>query len=148
MRDTTEVLMKSTKARAAGLLAAGAITGGILAGTLSANAATGDSSTDAATTASTAPAAARGSAPVRSDESAVGDSLAAALTEKAEAKTGGSVVRVETDAGDAAYEAHVQKTDGTVVTVKFDSDGNITAVENGMGLGDPAPSGAPAAVGG
>ena len=47
----------------------------------------------------------------------------------------------ETDAGDGAYEAHVTKSDGTRVTVKFDSSLKVIAVEDGMGKGDPAPSG-------
>ena len=41
---------------------------------------------------------------------------------------GGTVYRVETDAGDAAYEAHMTKADGTEVTVKFDKNLNVTAV--------------------
>ena len=92
---------------------------------------------------SSAPANDFSSSPVRTDEKAVDSTLAATLTQKAEAKTGGAVYRVETDAGDATYEAHVTKGDGSLVTVKFDSSGNITAVEDGMGKGDPAPAGAP-----
>jgi hypothetical protein len=53
---------------------------------------------------------------------------------------GGTVYRVETDAGDAAYEAHMTKADGTLVTVKMDKNFNVTAVEDGMGKGDPRPS--------
>jgi hypothetical protein len=33
------------------------------------------------------------------------------------------VYRVESDAGDGTYEAHVKKSDGTLVTVKFDGSG-------------------------
>ena len=51
--------------------------------------------------------------------------------------------RVESDAGDGTYEAHVKRSDGTLVTVEFDSSGNITSVEDGMGNGDPASAGAP-----
>jgi hypothetical protein len=139
----------NSKARAMSLIGAGAVAGGILAGTLSANAATTDTSSSGSTSTSS-PAAADSSAPandgsssVRSDEKAVDSTLAATLTQKAEAKTGGTVYRVETDAGDGTYEAHVTKTDGTRVTVKFDGSGNITAVEDGMGAGDPAPAGGP-----
>lgn len=148
----------------AGLLAAGAVAGGILAGTLGASAAT--NADNGATTAAAgysveggnAPAAppggegaangprggagGHGSAPVRSDEKALSSSLTATLTEKAKAAVpGGTVYRVESDAGDAAYEAHMTKSDGTEVTVKFDQNGNVTAVESGMGKGDPAPAG-------
>jgi hypothetical protein len=45
---------------------------------------------------------------------------------------------VETDAGDAAYEAHMTKADGTEVTVKFDKNLAVIKVESGMGQGDPA----------
>jgi hypothetical protein len=53
---------------------------------------------------------------------------------------GGTVYRVETDAGDATYEAHMTKSDGTEVTVKFDKNLAVTGVESGMGKGDPRPS--------
>jgi uncharacterized membrane protein YkoI len=46
---------------------------------------------------------------------------------------GGTVDRVETDSGDAAYEVHVTKSDGSQVTVKFDSGLKETGVESGMG---------------
>jgi len=35
---------------------------------------------------------------------------------------GGPVYRIESDAGDANYEAHMTKADGTLVTVKFDKN--------------------------
>jgi hypothetical protein len=46
---------------------------------------------------------------------------------------GGTVYRVETDSGDATYEAHMTKSDGTEVTVKFDKNLKVTGVEAGMG---------------
>ena len=86
------------------------------------------------------PANNHGSAPVRSDEKAVSATLAAKLKAEAlEAVPGGTVYRVETDAGDATYEAHMTKADGTEATVKFDKNLKVTAVEAGMGKGDPAP---------
>jgi hypothetical protein len=121
---------------AIGLLAAGAIAGGVIASTVSANAADSTNSTSSSpgyAAATTPPANNFGSTPVRGDEKAVSSSLAATLKQKAEAKTGGTAYRVETDSGDATYEAHVKKSDGTLVTVKFDKSGNITAVEDGMG---------------
>lgn len=39
---------------------------------------------------------------------------------------GGTVYRVETDGDGAAYEAHVKKSDGTLVTVTFDSSGSLS----------------------
>jgi hypothetical protein len=55
---------------------------------------------------------------------------------------GGTVIRVETDAGDGAYEAHMTKADGTRVTVKFDENLAVIGVEDGMGQGDPQQAGA------
>jgi hypothetical protein len=46
---------------------------------------------------------------------------------------GATVDRVETDADGAVYEAHLTKSDGTKVTVKFDEDFTVTGVEDGMG---------------
>ena len=85
-----------------------------------------------------------GAASVRSDEQVVTGSKAATLKAAAlKAVPGGTVIRVETDAGDAAYEVHMKKADGTLVTVKFDKNLKLTKVESGMGQGDPAPKGAP-----
>lgn len=44
---------------------------------------------------------------------------------------GGTVERVETDAEGSPYEAHVRKADGSHVTVKVDSEFNVTSVEEG-----------------
>ncbi len=89
-----------------------------------------------------APNGGRGSAPVRSDEKSVSAGVAATLKAAAlKAVPGGTVYRIETDAGDGAYEAHMTKADGSQVTVKFDENLKVTKVESGMGSGDPAPSG-------
>jgi hypothetical protein len=72
----------------------------------------------------------------------------AELIAEAKAKVAGAtVLRGETDAGDGAYEVHMQKSDGSLVTVKFDKNLNITAVEDGMGKGDPMPAGGAAPSG-
>lgn len=79
-----------------------------------------------------------GAESVRPDEQAVSGSTLTTLKAKAlEAVPGGTVVRVETDAGDGAYEAHMTKADGTVVTVKFDKNLSVIEVQDGMGTGDP-----------
>jgi hypothetical protein len=141
--------------QALGLLAAGAIAGGILAATLTATAQSGTTTT--ATTTASAPAGAPagapsgapqrghgGSAPVRSDEKALSSADAAKVKAAAlKAVPGGTVYRIETDAGDGTYEAHMTKADGTEVTVKFDKSFAVTKVESGMGTGDPAPAGHP-----
>jgi uncharacterized membrane protein YkoI len=44
---------------------------------------------------------------------------------------GGTIVRVETDAdGNARYEAHMTRTDGTPVTVYVDADFEVVGVES------------------
>jgi hypothetical protein len=133
-------------AGAAALVAAGLVGGGVLAGTLTASAA---SSSPSATPSTSAVAAVRGAGPghggaqpVRGDEKAVSTANTTTLRAAAlKAVPGGTVYRIETDAGAGAYEAHMTKADGTLVTVKFDSSLKVTKVEAGMGTGDPAPAG-------
>ncbi len=149
--DTDTVAPTRRGRRAAwvvGLLAAGGIGGAVLAGTLSASA-TSDTATSSAQpsaygSGTAAPNGAAGNArsasPVRSDEKAASSDIAAKLKAAAlKAVPGGTVYRVETDAGDGTYEAHMTKADGSVVTVKFDQNLAVTKVEEGMGTGDPAP---------
>ena len=133
-------------AGAAGLLAAGAISGGVLAGTLSASASGGASTAAAGTVSSPADQAGTpgpgGTQPVRPDEKSVSSATAATLRAAAlKAVPGGTVYRIETDAGDGAYEVHMKKADGSLVTVKFGKNLKVTKVESGMGAGDPAPAG-------
>jgi len=71
------------------------------------------------------------------------------LTGEAEAKvreaalarvSGGTIVRVETDAdGNAAYEAHMVKSDGTPATVYVNKQFEVVSVQTGM----PGPGSAP-----
>ena len=87
------------------------------------------------------PAGGFGATPVRSDEKALSTADAAKVTAAAlKAVPGGTVYRVETDAGDGTYEAHMKKADGSLVTVKLDASFAVTKVESGMGQGDPAPA--------
>ena len=67
----------------------------------------------------------------RSDETPLTGDALAAVTKAAQAKVpGGTVVRVETDAdGNAKYEAHMTKADGSLVTVYVDASYNVTSVE-------------------
>jgi hypothetical protein len=122
-----------------GLVAVGLVAGGIAASSLTASAASGTASPTAST--STAAPQRRGpggAAPVRSDEKQLTGTDAAKATAAArKAVPGGTVYRVETDAGDGTYEAHMTKADGTQVTVKLDKNFAVTAVESGMGKGDP-----------
>jgi hypothetical protein len=147
-QDTTASRRWRRGATALGLVVAGAVGGGILASTLSANAAgsgnpspapgygmmRGDHDGDG-------PGMHHdfgGSGPVRGDEKSLSSADAAKVRAAAlKAVPGSSVYRVETDAGDGAYEAHMTKKDGTPVTVKLDQSFTVTKVEAGMGLGDP-----------
>jgi hypothetical protein len=100
-----------------------------------ANAATGSSSTT--TTAAAAPAAPPGGTGAqpwghqRSDETLLtGDALAKVKAIALDKVPGGSIVRVETDAdGNAAYEAHVVKADGTQATVYVDAGFNFVSIQ-------------------
>ena len=133
----------NTKARAAALLAAGVVAGGVVAGTVSANAASGTSGTTGTSTSSYAapptgapggPRGGGGPSGQNPNETLVtGSNLATLKAAALKAVPGGTVNKVETDSGDAAYEAHMTKADGTQVTVKFDKNLAVKAVEDGMG---------------
>ena len=139
---------KKRWAGAVGLLAAGAIGGGVLASTLSASANSNSAASTTTTTsyssssADTRTPGPGGAHPVRSDEKGVSSATAATLRAAAlKAVPGGTIYRIETDAGDGVYEVHMTKADGSLVTVKFDKNLKVTKVESGMGAGDPAPAG-------
>jgi hypothetical protein len=146
MSDSTNTRGRKKRwAGTVGLLAAGVISGGVLASALSASASTSAASGSTASSASSGDARAPGpggAQPVRSDEKSVSSATAAALRAAAlKAVAGGTVYRIETDAGDGVYEVHMTKADGSLVTVKFDKNLKVTKVESGMGAGDPGPAG-------
>lgn len=124
-----------------GLLATGVVAGAIIGGTVLSSAATtpaAPSASSSAPAAGTAHAPNKQSTPVRNDEKAVTADQAAKLEAAAlKAVPGGTVYRVETDGDGAAYEAHMTKADGSLVTVKFDKNLAVTGVEDGMGAGGP-----------
>jgi hypothetical protein len=62
-----------------------------------------------------------------------GDDLAKATSAAEAAVPGATAQRAETDAEGAAYEVHMTKSDGSVVTVKLDSSFNVTGTLDGMG---------------
>jgi hypothetical protein len=105
-----------------------------------ASAATGSSSsstTTNSTAATSKPAAPPGASAAnpwgnqRSDETVLtGDALAKVKAIALDKVSGGTIVRIETDAdGHAAYEAHMVKSDGTAATVYVDSNFNFVSVE-------------------
>ena len=80
----------------------------------------------------------------RSDETLLAGDTAAKVRALALAKVpGGTIVRVETDAdGNAAYEAHMVKADGTPATVYVSKAFAVVSVQTGMP--GPPPNGASA----
>jgi hypothetical protein len=117
-------------------LAAGAVSAGAIVLTAPAWAGSSTSPSPVAVSASQPPPSADHPAGggQRSDETV----LTGADADKAKAAAlaavpGGTVDRVETDADGAVYEAHMTKSDATKVTVKFDKDFKVTAIQDGMG---------------
>ena len=122
--------------------AAGAVVLGLVAGSYGvANAAStsGQSSTQSSST----PNAQQPWGAQRSDETLLTGDTKSKVQAAAEAKLpGATVVRVETDAdGNAAYEVHMVKQDGTLATVYVDKQFDVVSVQTGM----PAPRQQPAA---
>ncbi len=77
----------------------------------------------------------------RSDETPLTGDALAKVRALAQAKVpGGTIIRVETDAdGNAAYEAHMVKADGTPATVYVNKRFQVVSVQTGM-PGPPAQS--------
>jgi uncharacterized membrane protein YkoI len=62
-----------------------------------------------------------------------GDDATKATAAAEAAVPGATAQRVETDAEGATYEVHMTKSDGSVVTVKLDSNFTVTGTVDGMG---------------
>ena len=141
-------------AGAAGLLGAGLLTGAVLAGTLSAGAATSNGSSGSGSGISSSSSASTWSSSAQRPgnpasaahgpgETVLTGSTAAKVTAAAKAAVrGATVIRVETDSDGATYEAHMQKADGSFVTVKIDKNFKVTSTISGFG-GGPGHAGAP-----
>lgn len=99
------------------------------------SASSSSSSSGTAQMAAAAPSAPSGHAPwggQRSDETLLTGDTESKVQQAALAKVpNGTIVRVETDAdGNAAYEAHMTKADGTPVTVYVDKQFDVVSVES------------------
>ncbi len=68
------------------------------------------------------------------EELLTGDNAAKATAAALAAVPGGTIDRVETDTEGDVYEAHMTKSDGSRVTVKFDAGFNVTNIEEGRGM--------------
>jgi len=114
----------------------GAIALGVAAGSYGvASAASGSgSSSSSGSAAAAAPNARQPWGHQRSDETLLTGDTAAKVRALALAKvSGGTVVRVETDAdGNAAYEAHMVRSDGSPVTVYVSKQLEVVSVQSGM----------------
>jgi uncharacterized membrane protein YkoI len=129
-------------------LVTGAIAGGAMLGAAGiASAATGSSTTAASTASSTASAATAAAATNPNPATVThgpgetlltGTSASKAKAAALAAVPGATIVRVETDSGGAAYEAHMEKADGSFVTVKLDSSFKVIATQDGFGAGSAA----------
>ena len=135
--------MDKERIRVPKALVAAAVAVGVAAGSYGiASAATGSDSSSSSTSgvATQAVAAAPSAAPdpqnpwghQRSDETLLTGNTASKVETVATAKvTNGTIVRVETDAdGNAAYEAHMTKADGTPVTVYVNEQFEVVGVES------------------
>ncbi|HET9675540.1 MAG TPA: hypothetical protein VFP31_12185 [Gaiellaceae bacterium] len=116
------------------LLGVSAVTALALGGAAIAGAASGNdaaNSTAAATTQSN-DVRPQGLPPQRSDETLLSGDTAAKVTAAAKAELPGATIeRVETDAdGNAKYEAHVQKADGSRATVYVNDNFEVVSVDS------------------
>ena len=115
-------------------LIAASITALALGGSAIADAASGGGSNGSSSNES-ARAAPRhaGLPPQRADETLLTGDTAAQVRKAALAKVSGATIeRIETDAaGNAAYEAHMVKSDGTRVTVYVNKSFEVVGVESG-----------------
>jgi hypothetical protein len=62
-----------------------------------------------------------------------GDTAAKVRAAALAAVPGATILRVENDAEGSPYEAHMTKSDGSVVTVTVDSNFKVTSILNGLG---------------
>jgi hypothetical protein len=119
-----------------------ALTGAVLALGVGSAAIANAATSPSATPATTAAAAAANPATVAhgpGETLLTGDDLAKATAAARSAVPGGTIIRVETDSGDATYEAHMTKADGTTVTVLMDASFKVTSTASGFGGGPAQP---------
>ena len=124
----------STRARrwiaSVALVGAGLVAGGILAGSQLAQAAGNTSGSSGSNRTAVAPADMTHGP---GEKLLTGDTASSVEAAALDAVPGGTVIRVETDSDGSAYEAHMQKADGSFVTVKVDADFHVTETIDGFG---------------
>jgi uncharacterized membrane protein YkoI len=104
-----------------------------LGGAAIAGAAQGNGSNNNSSSSQAAARPAAGRPPQRSDEQLLtGDTATKVRQAALAAVSGGTIERVETDAdGNAAYEAHMRKADGSRVTVYVNKSFDVVSVKSG-----------------
>jgi hypothetical protein len=129
----------------AGSLLAGGAIGTLALGTAGAATNTPSTSTPSSSAPSSSPPSNSGTPPQQDWSKAghqangitetllTGDALTKAKAAAEAAVPGATAQRAETDAEGAAYEVHMTKSDGSIVTVKLDSNFNVTKTIDGMG---------------
>ena len=71
----------------------------------------------------------------KTEELLTGDKLTKATDAAKAAQPDATVKRVETDAdGNGVYEVHMQKSDGSIITLALDEDFKVVATNEGMGM--------------
>jgi hypothetical protein len=123
------------------VVVAAAIAVGVAMGSYGVASAASGSSSGSNSSSATAPSARQPWSRQRSDETPLTGDTAAKVRALALAKvSGGTILRVESDAdGNATYEAHMVKADGTPVTVYVSKQFQVVGVQTGM----PGPAGRP-----
>jgi hypothetical protein len=141
MNDSTTTRGRWARwAGAAGLLAAGAITGGVLAGTLSANAATSTSTSSDSSSSSSTSQPARDTYPAHGtaahedlEKPVTGSNASQAQAAAVKAIGSGTAGNVTTDVSGTGYEVTVTKSDGSTVEVHLDQ--SFTVDDHGRSAG-------------
>lgn len=78
----------------------------------------------------------------KTEELLTGDKLTKATEAAQAAQPDATVKRVETDAdGNGVYEVHMQKSDGSIVTLALDENFKVVATNEGMGMKPGADNG-------
>jgi hypothetical protein len=137
IRDATRRWVVPVVLVVSGVVAGGTIAGGIASAASAANGSSGSPSA--------APQGHPGVVPADMKhgpgEALLTGTTADKVTAAAEAAVpNATVIRVETDSEGSPYEAHMQKADGSFVTVKVDASFKVTSTEDGFGAMPQAPS--------
>jgi hypothetical protein len=129
-------MQERNRSRLARTAVTGALVLGLAAGSYGvATAASGNDNSQSMSTSQSAPPSAQDPqnpwGPQRSDETPLtGDTLASVKAAAMEKVPAATIIRIETDAdGNAAYEAHLVKPDGTAATVYVDKQFNVVGVD-------------------